>query len=721
MLIIPYSVNFREVWDEFVKISKNGTFLHQRGFMDYHSNRFLDCSVLVLDGLASMEEEHLEQHDVNRVKALLPANWVEEEHCVYSHQGLTYGGLLVREDVTQKDMLQMMQQVFLYYENYLCAVKIVYKAIPYIYSAYPSGEDLYALYRAGGQLGHRLVSTVVDQNHPLRIRTLRLRQSRKAVDHGFYIDRMTEGDWDTLAEFWKLLEHVLMKYHQAKPVHTLDEMQLLMERFPKDIRLYLVRFEERVVAGTIIFESRQVAHVQYIASDEEGREFGALDLLFRHLINERYQQMDYIDFGTSNEDGGRVLNEGLIFQKEGFGGRAVCYDTYEVKLRHSTLLGMGGGNVQEESVERIKYLDLRQITQLYEPQLSEAITGVVERGWFLLGGENKAFEQEFAAYVGARHCVAVGNGLDALTLVLLAYRHLLHWQDQDEVLVPSNTYIATILAVSRAGLKPVLVEPLLETYLMNPKRLKAALTARTRAILPVHLYGRVCQMDEINAFAAENGLKVLDDVAQAHGAEFHGERAGHLCDASAFSFYPGKNLGALGDAGCVTTDDEELATLIRKMANYGSSVKYVNEVKGMNSRMDELQAAVLRVKLPRLDMENERRRRIALVYDKGIQNPLISKPTLPPDIREHVFHVYAIRCPDRDKLKDYLESKGIQTLIHYPIPPHRQEAYKEWNEDSYAISDRIHREELSLPVSPLLKEEQQQRIIKALNEFVLEV
>ncbi len=721
MTVVPYSINYREVWDEFVKISKNGTFLHQRGFMDYHSDRFADCSVIVLDGAGIVDEERSALQDVNSVKALLPANWVAEEYCIHSHQGLTYGGLLVREDVTQKDMLQMMQQIFLYYANYLRAVKMVYKPVPYIYSAFPSGEDLYALFRAGAQLTHRLVSTVVDQRHPLRIRTLRLRQSRKAVDHGFYIDRMTEGEWDVLAEYWALLEDVLMKHHQSKPVHTREEMQLLMGRFPKEIRLFLVRSDERIVAGTVVFETRQVAHVQYIASGDEGRAFGALDMLFRHLINERYKHMEYIDFGTSNEQGGLVLNEGLIFQKEGFGGRAVCYDTYEVRLKQHVLQKMDDTRMAEEAAERIKYLDLKQITQTYEPRLSEAIAGVVERGWFLLGQENKAFESDFAHYVGARHCVAVGNGLEALVLILLAYKQLYGWEAQDEVLVPSNTYIATILAISHAGLKPVLVEPSLETLLMDPARLEAAVTPRTRAVLPVHLYGRVCQMDAINAFARQHDLKVVDDVAQAHGAQYHGQRAGHLCDASAFSFYPGKNLGALGDAGCITTDDEALAALVRKMANYGSGEKYINEVKGINSRMDEIQAAVLRVKLPCLDAENERRRTLALAYERGIRNPLIIKPSLPADLREHVFHVYAIRCPDRNKLQAYLSEKGIQTMIHYPIPPHRQEAYKEWNSHSYPISDRIHREELSLPISPLLSDAQQQRIVNALNEFVLEV
>lgn len=721
MTLVPYSINHREVWDEFVKIAKNGTFLHQRGFMDYHSDRFADCSVLLVEGDGFTGDGQNSAAEVDRVKAALPANWVEQDRSVHSHQGLTYGGLLVREDVTQKEVLQMMQQILLYYENYLRAERMVYKPVPYIYSAVPNGEDLYALFRAGGQLTHRLVSTVVDQRNPLRIRTLRIRQSRKAVDHGFYIDRMTEGDTQSLAQYWALLEYVLDKYHHTRPVHTLQEMQLLTDRFPKEIKLYLVRSDEKIVAGTVIFETRQVAHVQYIAAGEEGREYGALDLLFRHLLNERYKTMEYIDFGTSNEQGGNVLNEGLIFQKEGFGGRAVCYDTYEVRLFHPVLTRMNGNEELEEDNAPIKYLDLKRLTATYQPQLSEALQRVVERGWYLLGEENKAFEAQFAAYIGARHCIAVGNGLEAIMLTLRAYKQLLKWQDGDEVMVPSNTYIATILAVSHVGLKPVLVEPTLSTFLINPDKLSSALSPRTRAILPVHLYGRVCDMDAICAFAQAHQLVVVDDVAQAHGAQLHGVRTGHLCHASAFSFYPGKNLGALGDAGCVTTDDPQVAALVRTMANYGSSEKYINQVKGFNSRMDELQAAALQAKLPRLDADNARRQALALAYDAGIKNPLIAKPAIPADIREHVFHVYAVRCPGRDHLRSYLAERGIQALVHYPVPPHHQEAYQEWCHESYPISERIHREELSLPISPLLTDAQQRRIIAVLNEFVLEV
>ena len=395
MKILPYSINYRDVWDEFVRTSKNGTFLFERGFMDYHASRFADCSVLVVDDTNFSDEPGEAQLALRNVKAILPANWREDERCVYSHQGLTYGGLVVREGATQTEVLQMMQMVLFYFQNYLRAQKFVYKPIPYIYTPLPSEEDLYALFRAGGQLSRRLVSTVVNPRHPLRMRTLRIRQSRKAVDHGFYIDRLTEGDWDTLREYWTLLEEVLRVHHDAAPVHSVEEMQLLMERFPKNIRLFLVRRDLKVMGGCVVFETLQVAHFQYIAVGDEGREYGALDLLFRYLVNERYSQMEFIDFGTSNELGGYVLNEGLIFQKEGFGGRAVCYDTYEVRLDVDVISCMAGNHAEEED-GKVKYLDLKAITQTYEPQLSEAVENVVKRGWFLLGQENKAFEEAFS-------------------------------------------------------------------------------------------------------------------------------------------------------------------------------------------------------------------------------------------------------------------------------------------------------------------------------------
>lgn len=706
--IIPYSINRKETWDAFVESSKNGTFLLKRNFMDYHSDRFFDCSLLVYAGISPDGEFKESGLTTKDLVAVFPANWDKENRTVHSHQGLTYGGLLVLPEVTQKEVMDMMQAILQYYRDYMQAVRLVYKPIPYIYSSLPSGEELYALFRAGARLTRRLVSTCVSMRNPMKMATLRMRQARKAVDHGFYIDRIIEGDIETLREYWTLLEGVLEKYHNARPTHTLQEMALLMSQFPKNIRPYIVRHEKRIVAGVVVFECRKVAHVQYIASGEEGRTYGALDLLFRHLINERYKQFDYVDFGTSNEDGGRYLNEGLIHQKEGFGGRAVCYDTYEVNISSLSLAG-----------DDVKYLDLKRLNDSFEPELTAEVARVVQGGWYLLGQENERFSKAFADYCGARFCVPTGNGLDALTMILLAYKQMLGWADNAEVIVPSNTYIASILAVSRAGLQPVLCEPRLEDYLINPDLIEDLITERTKAIMVVHLYGRVCDMKPIMALADKYGLKVVEDVAQAHGVLYDGVRAGHLSDAAGVSFYPGKNLGALGDAGCVTTDDEALANYVRAMANYGSQEKYLNIMKGLNSRMDEIQAAVLCLKLKRLDADNEARRRVAQAYCEGIRNPLITLPTMPAEPSQNVWHVYPIRTPERNHLREYLSREGIETMVHYPLPPHKQQAYAEWNERTYRISERIHREILSLPMSPVMSDDEVRRVVDVLNSYSL--
>lgn len=724
MTIIPYSVYRKDTWDAFVEMSKNGTFLLKRGFMDYHSDRFFDCSLFIYAGISPDGEFKEKSLTTKDLVAVFPANWDKDSRTVYSHQGLTYGGLVVLPEVTQKEVMDMMQAVLQYYRDMMQAERFVYKPIPYIYSSVPSGEDLYALFRAGAQLSRRLVSTCVSMRNPMKMMTLRVRQAKKAVEHGFYIDRMAEGDTKTLEEYWTLLEHVLEKYHNSRPTHTLQEMAMLMKNFPRNIRLYIVRLEKRIMAGVVIFECRKVAHVQYIASGEEGRQYGALDLLFRHLINERYKQFDYFDLGTSNEDGGRYLNEGLIFQKEGFGGRAVCYDTYEISIDQdpSKPLLKGDTSCPDSSAlkresENVPYLDLKRVNNSFEPELTAEVTRVVQGGWYLLGEENKRFSKAFSENCGARYCVPTGNGLDALTMILVAYRQMLGWDDNAEVIVPSNTYIASILAVSRAGLQPVLCEPRLEDYLINPSGIEELITERTRVIMVVHLYGRVCDMKPINELAHKYGLKVIEDVAQAQGAAYGGVRAGHLCDAAGISFYPGKNLGALGDAGCVTTDDEALADYVRAMSNYGSSKKYVNRMKGMNSRMDEVQAAVLCLKLKRLDADNEARRCVAQAYSEGISNPAITLPTLPSDPAENVWHIYPIRTPERDRLREYLSREGIETVVHYPIPPHQQQAYAEWNDRSYPISERIHSEILSLPMSQVIRDDEVARVIEVLNAY----
>lgn len=715
MKIVPYSVAYKETWDKFARESKNATFLLQRDFMDYHADRFTDCSVLVYD----VDPHEDVPEGVEHLLALFPANWVEKERTVYSHQGLTYGGIIVGLEITQMEVLAAMQALMQYYRDMLQATTLIYKPIPYIYSPYPTAEDLYALFRAGARLTNRGVSSVIALQHQLRMRTLRQRQARKAVDNNFYIDRITENDPEGVREYWQLLTDVLMTRHGVKPVHSDEEILLLMRRFPKEIRLFTVKHDERITAGVVVFITRQVVHVQYIASGEEGRTYGALDLLFRHLINDGSRQAEYLDFGISTEYGGTRLNEGLIFQKEGFGGRAVCYDCYEVALGNKQIDTMAGeANTDDRT---IRFLHLKALNDSFEPQLTQAIEQVLRSGWYLQGEANATFERQFANYCGTKHCILVGNGMDALILILRAYKVLNGWADGDEVIVPANTFVATILAIEEAGLTPVLCEPSLRDYLMDTERLPDLLTARTRAVMPVHLYGQLCNMEWITAWACTHGLKVIEDAAQAHGALRDGRRAGHWGDAAGFSFYPGKNIGALGDAGCITTDDDALAETVRMMANYGSSEKYIYRYKGINSRTDEIQAAVLSVKLSRLDEDNAHRRELARLYTEGIQNPLITLPVMPKRPEEHVFYVYAVRCPAREQLQAYLQGKGIQTLIHYPVPPHKQEAFAEWNDKRFLVTERIHREVLSLPISPLMTEAQVKYIVKVLNEFNVEL
>lgn len=363
----------------------------------------------------------------------------------------------------------------------------------------------------------------------------------------------------------------------------------------------------------------------------------------------------------------------------------------------------------------IPFLDLQKINAQYREELIEACTRVIDSGWYIHGNECKEFEREFAEYCGTKHAIGVANGLDALMLILRAYKELGFMQDGDEVIVPSNTYIASILAISQNDLVPVLVEPDSD-YLISPEKIEQAITPKTRAILPVHLYGQTCQMDKINEIAKKHNLKVVEDSAQSHGAYFGDKRSGNLGDVSGFSFYPGKNLGALGDGGAVTTNDDELAGTIRAIANYGSHKKYENLYKGVNSRLDEMQAAMLRVKLKYLDQEIEARRKIANYYLANIKNPNIILPTVRSN-GDHVWHLFVIRCADRDALQKHLADHGVQTLIHYPIPPHKQLAYKEWVDQSYPISEQIHREVLSLPISGVQSIDDTKRVVEAIESF----
>ena len=364
----------------------------------------------------------------------------------------------------------------------------------------------------------------------------------------------------------------------------------------------------------------------------------------------------------------------------------------------------------------IKYLDLKSVTELHAEEILRAVNDVVKSGWYLRGEANERFERNYAQYVGTRHCIGCGNGLDALTLILRAYKEMGVMSDGDEVIVPANTYIATILAITDNGLSPVLVEPRLDTLQIDDTLIEEAITPRTRAVMIVHLYGRCAYTERIGELCRRHNLRLIEDNAQAHGCTYNGKRTGAIGDAAGHSFYPGKNLGALGDAGGVTTDDDKLAETVRTLANYGSSRRYVFDMAGRNSRMDEIQAAVLDVKLKYLDEENRRRRDNAHYYIEHISNPAVSVPS--EDYWQNsVFHIFPLLSPRRDELKQYLLDNGVQADIHYPIPPHKQQAYKDWDNMSLPITERIHREELSLPVSQVVTNKEREYITEMINKF----
>ena len=352
---------------------------------------------------------------------------------------------------------------------------------------------------------------------------------------------------------------------------------------------------------------------------------------------------------------------------------------------------------------------------MHEDEINKAISDVVASGWYLNGTAVQRFEEHYRTYIGTQHCVSCGNGLDALHLILRAYKELEQLHDGDEIIVPANTYIATILAITENNLTPVLVEPDITTLEIDDNRIEAAITPRTRAIMLVHLYGRCAYTEKISNICKQHKIKLIEDNAQAHGCTYNGKHTGSLGNAAAHSFYPGKNLGALGDAGAVTTNDLELAKAVRTLGNYGSSRKYVFDYQGKNSRMDEIQAAVLDVKLKYLDEDNARRKEIAHYFELHIKNDRI---TIPAALnRDNVYHIFPILCTERDRLQEYLKENGVQTMIHYPIPPHKQKAYKEWNALSFPITERIHREELSIPCNQTMSLNDAEQIVTLLNNF----
>ena len=363
----------------------------------------------------------------------------------------------------------------------------------------------------------------------------------------------------------------------------------------------------------------------------------------------------------------------------------------------------------------IPCLDLRAINGRQRAELIAAFTRVLDSGWYVLGQEVAAFEAEFARWNGSRFCVGTGNGLDALTLIFRAWLEQGVLVEGDEVIVPSNTYIASILAVSEARLRPVLVEPEAETFNLDPARIEEAITLRTRAILAVHLYGRAADMTRICEIAKRRGLRVVEDCAQAHGAKHAGRNVGTWGDAAGFSFYPTKNLGALGDAGAITTDDESLAAMLRALRNYGSEKKYHNLYRGVNSRLDELQAALLRVRLPLLGDENERRREVAMIYRETIRHDEVCPPDAPAPGDGHVWHLFVVRSKRRDALQAHLAGEGVQTMVHYPIAPQHQGAYAGMWSGHFPLTDAIHAEVLSLPIGPHLTDDEVKRVVAAVN------
>lgn len=364
----------------------------------------------------------------------------------------------------------------------------------------------------------------------------------------------------------------------------------------------------------------------------------------------------------------------------------------------------------------IKFLDIQKITDSYSDEIHFAVARVIDSGWYLLGEEVKNFEKSYAEYIGTNHCIAVANGLDALRIILRAYIEMGVMQEGDEIIVPANTYIASIIAISDNRLVPVLVEPDINTYQIDENKIESAVTSKTKGIMIVHLYGQCAYTDKIGRICKQYNLKLIEDNAQAHGCKFNGKTTGSLGSAAGHSFYPGKNLGALGDGGAITTDDNVLAENVRALANYGSTIKYVFEYQGYNSRLDEIQAAILSVKLKYLNEDTERRREIARYYLENIINPHIILPII-KDWKAHVFHLFIIRSSRRNELQKYLAENGVQTIIHYPIPPHKQNAYSEWNHLSFSISEKIHEEVLSLPISPVITLDEVKKVVEVINSF----
>ncbi len=364
----------------------------------------------------------------------------------------------------------------------------------------------------------------------------------------------------------------------------------------------------------------------------------------------------------------------------------------------------------------VEFLSLKKITQKYSDEIHNAIAKVVDSGWYLQGEENKNFEKEYSEFIGSKYCVGVANGLDALRLIIKGYIERGLFKEGDEIIVPANTYIASILAITDNNLVPVLIEPNIKTFQIDDNLIESAITNKTKAIMIVHLYGQCAYTDKIGRICEKYNLKLIEDNAQAVGCKYKKRKTGSLGDAAGHSFYPSKNLGALGDAGAVSTDDKELADVVRILGNYGSTIKYQFDYKGLNSRLDEIQAAILRVKLKYIDEDNNRRKDVARYYIDNIKNDALTLPII-DDWDSHVFHVFPVLCKKRNELEQHLNINGVRTLIHYPVAPHKQKAYIEWNYLTYPITEKIHNEELSLPISHVITDDEVEIVVKTINSF----
>lgn len=366
----------------------------------------------------------------------------------------------------------------------------------------------------------------------------------------------------------------------------------------------------------------------------------------------------------------------------------------------------------------VEFLSLKKITDKYSEEIHRAVSKVIDSGWYLLGDENKKYEEDYKNYIGTKHCIGVANGLDALRLILRGYIELGVLKEGDEIIVPANTYIASILAITDNKLTPVLVEPDINTLQIDDSLIMSAITEKTKGIMIVHLYGQCAYTEKIGDICRKHNFKLIEDNAQAVGCKYKRKMTGSLGDVAGHSFYPGKNLGAFGDAGAVTTDDDDLANIVRVLANYGSSVKYVFDYQGFNSRLDEIQAAVLGVKLKYIDIDNNRRKEVALYYLNNIKNDAVTLPIV-HDWDAHVFHLFPVLSKHRNQLQKHLKKHGVETLTHYPIPPHKQKAYSNWNSIDLPITERIHNEELSLPISQIITDEEVKIVVKAVNSFTI--